>query len=65
MKTSISETNFIALVTLTLVILFSFVSCNTPRYNHGLKDSDFNPANREEALDILDYIELEQYINSL
>ena len=65
MKTSISETNFIALVTLTLVILFSFVSCNTARYNHGLKNSDFNPANKEEALDILDYIELEQYINSL
>ena len=65
MKTSISETNFIALVTLTLVILFSLVSCNNSRYNHGLKDSDFNPANKEEALDILDYIELEQYINSL
>lgn len=65
MKTSISETNFIALVTLALVVLFSFVSCNSPRNNHGLKNSDFNPANKEEALDILDYIELEQYINSL
>lgn len=65
MKTSISETNFIALVTLTLVVLFSFVSCNSARNNYGLKDSDFNPANKEEALDILDYIELEKYINSL
>lgn len=65
MKTSISEINFIALVTITLVILFTFVSCNTPRNNHGLKDSDFNPVNKEEALDILDFIELEQYINSL
>ena len=65
MKTSISEINFIALVTLALVVLFSFVICNSPRNNHGLKDSDFNPANKEEALDILDYIELEQYINSL
>ena len=65
MKTSISETNFIVLVTLALVILFSVASCNSARFNHGLKDSDFNPINKEEALDILDYIELEMYINSL
>ena len=65
MKTSITELNFILLVSLVLATLFSFTSCNTPRYNHGLKDSDFNPANKEEALDILDFIELELYLNSI
>lgn len=65
MKITITETNFIALVSLTLALIFSFASCNSPRYKHGLKDTDFNPANKEEALDILDYIELEQYLNSL
>jgi hypothetical protein len=65
MKTSISEINFISLVTFTLVVLFSLVSCNSVRNNHGLKNSDFNPDHKEEALDILDYVELEQYLNSL
>jgi hypothetical protein len=65
MKITITESKFIALVSLMLAVIFSFASCNSPRYKHGLKDSDFNPDHREEALDILDYVELEQYLNSL
>lgn len=65
MKTTITELNFIALVSLALAVIFSFACCSNPRYNHGLKDSDFNPEHKEEALDILDYIELEKYLNSL
>ena len=65
MKITITESKFIAIVSISLALIFSFASCNTPRYKHGLKDSDFNPDHKEEALDILDYIELEQYLNSL
>ena len=49
---------------LLLITLLS-LSCNSPRYNHGLKDSDFKPSYKQEALDILDYIELEKYLNSI
>lgn len=65
MKITITESKFIALVSLALAVIFSFASCNNTRYKHGLKDSDFNPDHKEEALDILDYIELENYLNSL
>jgi len=65
MKITITESKFIAIVSISLALIFSFASCNTPRYKHGLKDSDFNPDHKEEALDILDYIELEKYLNSI
>ena len=65
MKITITESKFIAIVSIALALIFSFASCSSPRYKHGLKDSDFNPDNKEEALDILDFIELELYLNSI
>jgi Tfp pilus assembly protein PilE len=62
----INEIKFITIVLMCTVAGLSVLSCTTFRKSYGFKVSDFRSKEaRAEILDIIDYIELEEYLKTL
>jgi hypothetical protein len=62
----INEIKFITIVLMCTVASLTVLSCTTFRKSYGFKASDFRTKEAQtEILDIVDYIELEEYLKTL
>ena len=62
----INEIKFITIVVICTIMGLTVLSCTTFRKSYGFKSSDFQSKEAQtEILDIVDYIELEEYLKTL